>query len=60
MKKILFVSLLSCLWLTACGQKGPLYLPLDQTGQERADQPVEVSFIEGSDAGPAKTSVDLS
>lgn len=60
MKKILFVSLLSSLWLTACGQKGPLYLPLDEAGQERADQSAEVSSIGGPATGFIETPVDLS
>ncbi len=60
MNKTLIASLLICLWMTACGQKGPLYLPPDETGQEQVDQSVEVSSIEGSAAGSAATSVDLS
>ncbi len=56
MIKTLIVSLLICLWMTACGQKGPLYLPPDEAEQEQVDQSVEVSSIEGSVA----TSVDLS
>ncbi len=60
MKKTLIVSLLICLWMTACGQKGPLYLPPDETEQEQVDQSVEVSSIERSAAGSVATSVDLS
>ncbi len=59
MKKILLVSLLSGLWLTACGQKGPLYLPPDQSGQEQIDPSVDqsygVSSIQGMDARVAGT-----
>jgi len=33
MKKTLLVVLLSCLWMAACGQKGPLYLPLDEASE---------------------------
>ena len=60
MKKTLVVSLLICLWMTACGQKGPLYLPPDEAEQEQVDQSVEVSSIERSAAGSVATSVDLS
>jgi len=37
-EKLLIVSLTAMLLLTACGQKGPLYLSESQTAQSEGDQ----------------------
>lgn len=60
MKKVLIVCLLGCSWLTACGQKGPLYLPPEQNSQEPVDQSAEVSSLQSAGAGLAGALVALS
>ncbi|MCP0913849.1 MULTISPECIES: LPS translocon maturation chaperone LptM [Legionella] len=37
-KPVLFLSVLLFIFLTACGQKGPLYLPDSQTNHEAKQQ----------------------
>ena len=40
-RKALFIILTSVLWLSACGQKGPLYLPVDPSAQQATDEYAE-------------------
>ena len=48
---ILLLAATCCIWLAACGQSGPLYLPGDPSKIREAPQPAESADEEDDENG---------